>query len=212
MGRKTREVGNNANLSSLTIYVLLALSSQLSVILKLCIMNTLLHFLLSQSCRSLRNVSLGGPHIYDQKFLFGWLSLVTSSVHPLLNFALGPLTLSPPLLYTMYFLYAYFAFFKIQRLKTSSQLCKFYLGEIVVFLLSLLQTKLKRKQLRHQWIMINLKKWRTEQFIWQKPFIPKWQTIKNTHMNLNLKEQSPMKIHERCLFAAWNHYRNLGNK
>jgi len=31
-------------------------------------------------------------------------------------------------------------------------------------------------------------------------------------MNLNRKEQSPMEIHERCLLAAWNHYRNLGNK
>ena len=37
-----------------------AMSSQLSVLSKLCIMNTLLHFLLlSQFCRSLRNISLG---------------------------------------------------------------------------------------------------------------------------------------------------------
>jgi len=55
---------------SLNFYVLLALSSQLSVFLKLCNMNTLWHFLLCQSCRSIRNVSLGGPHIpFDQKVL-----------------------------------------------------------------------------------------------------------------------------------------------
>jgi len=39
---------------------LLAMSSQLSVLSKLCIMSTLLHFLLLlQFCRSLRNMSLG---------------------------------------------------------------------------------------------------------------------------------------------------------
>jgi len=43
-------------------YVLPALSSQLSVFSKLCIMNTPLHFLLllCQPCCSLRNVSFGG--------------------------------------------------------------------------------------------------------------------------------------------------------
>jgi len=44
-------------------YVFLGLSSQLSVFLKLCIMNTLLYFLSCQLCVSLRNVSLGDPHI-----------------------------------------------------------------------------------------------------------------------------------------------------
>jgi len=56
-GRKTSEVRGDINLLSLDFYVLLALSSQLSVFLKLCIMNTLVHFLLCQSCRSLRNIS-----------------------------------------------------------------------------------------------------------------------------------------------------------
>jgi len=43
-------------------YVLPALSSLLSVFSKLCIMNTLVHFLLLvfQLCFSLRNISLGG--------------------------------------------------------------------------------------------------------------------------------------------------------
>jgi len=46
MGRKIREVGGDVNLLSLNFYVLLALSSQLSVFLKLCIINKFLHFLL----------------------------------------------------------------------------------------------------------------------------------------------------------------------
>jgi len=80
--RKLREVGN-ANLLSLNVYVLLALSSHLSVFLKLCIMNTLLHFLLCQSCRSLRNVSLGGLHFsflgLIKRSYHGWLSMMTFS-------------------------------------------------------------------------------------------------------------------------------------
>jgi len=59
MERKTREAESDAILLSHSFYVLLALSSQLSVFLRLYIMNTLVHFLLCQSCRSPRNVSLG---------------------------------------------------------------------------------------------------------------------------------------------------------
>jgi len=44
-------------------FVLLVLFSQLSMFLKLCIMNILLHILLCQSCRGLGNVSLGGLYI-----------------------------------------------------------------------------------------------------------------------------------------------------
>jgi len=45
----------------LNFYVLPALSSQLSVISKLCIMNTVLHFLLlCQSCHCFRTASFGG--------------------------------------------------------------------------------------------------------------------------------------------------------
>ena len=40
---QTREVGGDANLLSFNFYVLLGLSSQLSVFLKLCITNTHLH-------------------------------------------------------------------------------------------------------------------------------------------------------------------------
>ena len=73
-------------------YVFLALSSQLSVFLKLCIMNILLYFLLCQSCRSFRNVSLGGPHIpflsLIRKSYHGWLSMMTSSEGPI--FRNGP--------------------------------------------------------------------------------------------------------------------------
>jgi len=88
---KTREMGCDANLLSL--YVLLALSSQLSVILKLCITNILVHFLLSQLCRSLRNVSLGCPHIPSvdliKKSYHGWLGMMVSSESPLFQPCLG---------------------------------------------------------------------------------------------------------------------------
>jgi len=61
---KTREVGNDASLLSLNFYVWLVLYTQLSVFLKLCILNThAICNLLCQSCRSFRNVSLGGLHI-----------------------------------------------------------------------------------------------------------------------------------------------------
>jgi len=60
-GAKLKKWGN-ANLILPNFYVSPTLSSQLSMFSKLCIMNTLLHslLLLCQSCRSLRNVSLGG--------------------------------------------------------------------------------------------------------------------------------------------------------
>jgi len=62
--------------------VLPAVSSQLSVFSKFCIMNTLLHFLLllCQSCHSLRNVSLSGCILGLIKSAYhGWLSVMTSS-------------------------------------------------------------------------------------------------------------------------------------
>jgi len=59
-GAKIKKWGN-ANLLLPDFYVLPPLASQLSVFSELCIMNTLLHFLLlCQSCHSLRKVSLGG--------------------------------------------------------------------------------------------------------------------------------------------------------
>jgi len=45
MGRKTKEVRDDVNLLLLNLCVLLALSSQISVFLKLCIINALVHFL-----------------------------------------------------------------------------------------------------------------------------------------------------------------------
>ena len=78
------------------IYVLPALSSQLSVFSKLCIMNTLLHFLLLfQLCRSLRNIPLGGHVLGKSKVLItvGWIwcchrrasFLVLPRASPILN-------------------------------------------------------------------------------------------------------------------------------
>jgi len=60
-GAKRKKWGD-ANLLLPNFYVLPAMSSQLSVFSKLCIMNTLLHFLflLFQLYCSLRNISLGG--------------------------------------------------------------------------------------------------------------------------------------------------------
>jgi len=81
-------------------YVLPALSSKLSVFSKLCIMKTLLHFLLllCQSCRSLRNESLGGRIVgLIKSFHHGWLSMMTSSQGPLFSLASPPATLNPPL-------------------------------------------------------------------------------------------------------------------
>jgi len=48
---KTREVGDDESLLLLNAYMLQTLSSQLLLLLKLCIMYTLLHFLVCQSCR-----------------------------------------------------------------------------------------------------------------------------------------------------------------
>ena len=56
--------------------LLLAMSSQLSVLSKLCIMNTLLRFLLLlQFCRSLRNISLGDCILSKSNVIItvGWL-------------------------------------------------------------------------------------------------------------------------------------------
>jgi len=63
MGRKSREVGGDANLLSFYFYILLALSSQLSVFFEVVYREYPLHFLLRQSCRNLRNKSLGSPHL-----------------------------------------------------------------------------------------------------------------------------------------------------
>jgi len=71
----------------------LALFYQLSVFLMLCIMNTLLHFLLCQSCLSLRNVSLGGLHIpflvLIKRSYHGWLIMMASSEGPVFQPCLG---------------------------------------------------------------------------------------------------------------------------
>jgi len=62
-GAKLEKWKGGANLLLLNSCQLLTLSSQLSVFLKLYVMNTLSHFLLCQTGRSIRNVSLGGPLI-----------------------------------------------------------------------------------------------------------------------------------------------------
>ena len=99
-------------------YVLPALSSQLSVFLKLCIMNTLLHSLLvCQSCRSLGNVSLGGRILCLIKSSHhGWLRMMTSSKGPLFRLASAPPTLNPPLLISLSkdSIHRYFYFYSIQ--------------------------------------------------------------------------------------------------
>jgi len=81
--------------------MLLDLSYQLSMFSKFCIMNTLLHFLFCQSCRSLRNVSLGGPHIpllsLIQRFYHGRLSILTSSERTFSALSWSHSTLSLPL-------------------------------------------------------------------------------------------------------------------
>jgi len=50
-------------------------------------MNTVLHFLLCQPCRSISNVSLGSPHItflgLIKSSYHGWLSMLTSFEGPL---------------------------------------------------------------------------------------------------------------------------------
>ena len=79
-------------------YVLPALSFQLSVFSKLCIMNILLYFLLlCQSCRSLSNVSFGDRVLGLIKCTYhGWLSMMTSSEGPLFVLPWAPPTLNPP--------------------------------------------------------------------------------------------------------------------
>ena len=75
------------------------LSSQLSVFSKLCIMNTLLHFLLLfQLCRSLRNISLGGPTLGKSKVIItiGWVWR-RHQRSPLFSLASDPQTSNPPL-------------------------------------------------------------------------------------------------------------------
>ena len=69
MGAKIK--WGDANLLLPNFCVLPAVSSQLSVFSKLCIMNTLLHFLLLllQLCRSLRNISLGGRILGKSKVI-----------------------------------------------------------------------------------------------------------------------------------------------
>jgi len=92
-GRKNKEVETMLTCYRLTFFVLPALSSQLSVFSKLCIMNTLLHFLLllCQSCRSLKNVSLCGRTLGLIKSAYhGWQNMITSSEGPPFSLASGP--------------------------------------------------------------------------------------------------------------------------
>jgi len=91
----------DANMLLPNLYMLPALSSQLSVFSKLCIMNTLLHFLLFQLCRSPRNISLDLSQIKSD--YHGWLSMMTSSDGPLCSLALAPPTLNSPLAITVPF-------------------------------------------------------------------------------------------------------------
>ena len=77
---QTREVGGDASLLLPNFNVSLALSSQISVFVKSCIMNTLFPFAFSlcQSCRSLRKESLSDMHI-------PFLGLIKMSYHGLLS-------------------------------------------------------------------------------------------------------------------------------
>ena len=91
--------GGDANLLLLNFYVLLTLSSHLSVFSKLCIMNTLLHFLLlwCQSCCSPRNNSFGGRILGLIKCTYhGWLSVNDVIIGvTLFTSCLGPPNLKP---------------------------------------------------------------------------------------------------------------------
>ena len=72
---------------------------------KLCIMNTLLHFLLLfQFCRSLRNISLGDCILGKSNVIItvGWLWWRHQRA-PLFSLASGPPTLNPPLPITTVF-------------------------------------------------------------------------------------------------------------
>ena len=90
----------NANLLLHNFYVLPAVSSQLSVFSKLCMMNTLLHFLLLllQLCCSLRNISLGDRILVKLKVIItvGWVWWRHQRAS-LFSLASGPPTLNPPL-------------------------------------------------------------------------------------------------------------------
>jgi len=92
--RKWRS-GGDANL---LLPVLPALSSQLSVFSKLCIMNTFLHFLLLlfQLCGNLRNISLGGHILRKSKVIItvGWVWWHHHRA-PLFSLASGPPNLKP---------------------------------------------------------------------------------------------------------------------
>jgi len=93
MGRENKKSGAIPTLLLPNLYVSLALSSQLSVFSKLCIMNILLHFLLRlrQLCRSLRNVSLSGRILGLIKSDYhDWLSMMTSSETPFLDLPQAP--------------------------------------------------------------------------------------------------------------------------
>ena len=97
MGAKIK--WGDANLLLPNFCVLPAVSSQLSVFSKLCVMNTLLHFLqLLRLCRSLRNISLGGRILGKSNVIITvgrvWWRHQRA---PLLSLASGPPTLNPPL-------------------------------------------------------------------------------------------------------------------
>ena len=79
-------------------YVLPALCSQLLVFSRLCIMNTLLHFLLLlfQLCHSLRNISLGISGKSKVIITVGWVWWRHQGA-PFFSLASGPPTLKPPL-------------------------------------------------------------------------------------------------------------------
>jgi len=97
-GAENYKSGGDANLLLPNFYALQALSSQLSVFSKLCIMNTLLHFLvLFQLCRSLRNISLGGRILGKSKVIVtvGWVWRRHQKV-PVFSLAPPPI-LNPPL-------------------------------------------------------------------------------------------------------------------
>ena len=86
--------GGDANILMLNFYVFPAWSSQLSVISKLCIMNTLLHFLLlCQSCHCLRSVSSAWPKCLSR--LGEYDDVIRGA--PILVLPRAPPTLNPPL-------------------------------------------------------------------------------------------------------------------
>jgi len=97
MGRENK-VGAIPTCYRLT-FALPALSSQLSVFSKLCIMNTLLHFLLllCQSCHCLRSVFFGGRILGKSKVIttVGWVWW--RHQRPLFSLASAPPTLNSPL-------------------------------------------------------------------------------------------------------------------